>query len=164
MTLSGDAAAVYLHQLQPHDLADLMKRTRHELSMLVGSYASYFELLQTQLKDVSLSEDIADHYGIGLEEGIVKLRGMLDKYPDFGELQADADLATNWLHVIIHDLRSPIGILLGWNELLQYEFSQMSPSPLRDHLQHLNQSMQTTAERMFLITKACYEFRRSATQ
>jgi hypothetical protein len=152
-----ESAALYLQQIQPRHLADLVLHIQHDLLMLLGSYASYFELFETHLKTIKLSDDIAAHYHTGLRTGINNSYLLLNEMVS-GLQSIDASLAYEWMRCVIHDLRSPIGVFRGWAELFQDEFRMMQTSPFVKPVEHLNQAMQSTADRMYVITTACAEY------
>jgi len=156
MLSTNDAVSSYLQQIQPRDLPDLLTHVHHDLSMLLGSFTAYFELLEAQLNTIRFSDDLAQSYKSGLRMAIDSMRSIFDNYLQPDKLPSgDAYLLRDWQAILTHDLRAPISLFMGWTSLLQYELNEVPSSPIGERAKHLNSSMQVTTDRMALISQAC---------
>jgi hypothetical protein len=159
-TSPDDAAALaYLEQLQPRDLATLISHAHHDFLMLIGSYTSYFELLEPQLKAVELPDGIANQCCSWMRHNIQTFQHLLDALLNFHEPQLNnADNIGHWKALISHDLRAPVSNFIGWAEVIQYEIETHLEIASQVHIQRLNQAMLATAKRMLTITYAHFLF------
>lgn len=153
MTFVNDATSLYLQQIQPHDLADLMTRIHHD--MLLDSFTAQAEQLEFQLSSIELSDDIAANFQYGIRTSVNGLRAIFDDLQPDKLPAGDVRLIRGWQQLVTHDLRAPISVLSGWVGLLQEYLDEAPASAFVERAQRMNREMQSTTERMSAVSLAC---------
>lgn len=117
---------------------------RKEEQLLIVGGANSLELLDHNIKLYDLNREVA-----GLERQLIKKNNNLshlladieDKNTALSQLISDKDL---FMQIMAHDLRGPIGSVLGLSEILSEKFSEFSPSRVEVMLETIYKSLDST--------------------
>src|SRR5688572_7325093 len=136
-TAQDDAIALYLQRIQPYDLATIRSQVEHDVNMLVGSFASYVELLEALQPKLTLPDDIRGN----IADYCDALRYQLATYPTLMAWYADelpSMTPTQYLTALCCDLRCPTRLFMGYATLLEYDMAaRQSVSVANQRAAHL---------------------------
>lgn len=97
--------------------------------------------------EIRLLEILANSAAVSLEN--LDLRQSLrHEAAQRDHLAARADELESAIHTIAHDLRSPLGAMLGYAELIEEAISVEDPSPARERTQQFARTIQDSGKRM----------------
>jgi signal transduction histidine kinase len=154
-TAQDDAIALYLQRIQPYDLATIRSQVEHDVNMLVGSFASYAELLEALYPKLMLPDDIRGN----VADYCAALRYQLTKYPTvmaWYATEAPSMTVTQYLACLLHDLLNPMSVFRGYTALLEYDLEAHPLSVFANQRAiHLVKAMISTTDRMIVVLSAC---------
>ena len=112
----NDPAIAYLQQIQPSDLDDLRGYIHHDLWLIIGSLASYGELIDIQLSvtnlDAKTRERVADCAQY-LKSALAHCQAILMEIlgPEVHRQSYVLITAPNWVSDLNYDMRTWLGVI-----------------------------------------------------